>query len=65
MEEEPEKKFHEEQEEERCEVNDCKINSCEDNIQWVSCDFFHSWWSLFCLDLSTTTKKYIYKCPKC
>ena len=64
-EEEPEKEFEEEEEEEeRCEVDDCKIDNCEDDdIQWVSCDVYHTWWHPVCLGLSTTPKKFT--CPKC
>ena len=64
-EEEPEKKFEEEDEkEERCEADGCKIDNCEnDNVQWVSCNICRSWWHLFCLYLSTTPKKST--CPKC
>ena len=58
-EEELEKEFDErEEEEERCEADDCKIDNWkDDDIQWVSDDVCHSWWHLFCLDLSTTPKK--------
>ena len=66
-EEEREKEFEEEEkekEQKRCKADDCKINSCKgDEIQWVSCDVCCSWWHLFCLDLSTTPKKFT--CAKC
>ena len=63
--EEPEKEFEEEEaEEERCKADECKIDNCQDDdIQWVLCDVCHSWWHLFCLDLSTMPKKFT--CPKC